>query len=57
MRGPENRPLALCEASNWQRQQNNSYMLDCELLDCSFDDDDDEDGQIASWCFKLDIFI
>ena len=32
-------------------------MLDYELLDCSFNDHHHEDGQIASWCFKLDMFI
>ena len=31
-------------------------MLDYELLECSFDDYQ-EDGQIASCCFKLDMFI
>jgi len=32
-------------------------MFDYELLECGFDNDRHEDGQIASWYFKLDMFI
>jgi len=59
--------LPVCEAQKTDRllcvkpvigsTNRTKAMLDYELLECSFDDQHHEDGQIASWCFKLDMFI